>query len=470
MAEISRGFNRVLRQREVVTLSFGAMIGWSWILMTGYWVEQAGSVGVLVAFLIGGITVLFIALTYAELVTAMPQAGGEHVYTHHALGPRWSFVCTWALLMAYTTVCLFEAVALPYAVSYLIPEVRFLDLWTLKGFTVDLGFVALAVLGTVIMTTINVIGIRMASVVQTVVTAVILIAGVVLFTGAFVGGEAEHFEPMFGEGLTGIMIVLIMVPVLLVGFDVIPQAAEELDVPMKRLGWLLVISVMLAILWYGAISFAAASSMPRAEFADTAMSSGDAATALWGSPAAGVLLVVGGIGGILTSWNAFIIGGSRLMFALANSGYLPKQLGELHPRFHTPWRAVITIGLLSCISPLFGREIMLWFINAGSFGTVLAYIFVPIAFLVLRFKEPELLRPYRLTYGKSVAVIAIFLGIGLFILFFPPFDSSLGQAEWVIIGLWGCVGASLYMLYGRHVQGGAMKAEHFGPATSQSSD
>ena len=449
MTEVSSGFERVLRAREVLTLSFGAMIGWSWILMTGYWVDHAGSFGVLLAFLIGGVTVLCIALTYAELVTAMPRAGGEHVYTHRALGATPSFVCTWALLMAYTTVCLFEAVALPTAVAYLVPEVRFGELWTLKDFTVDIGFVLIGVGGAIVMTVINVLGIKMAAVIQTIVTMVILLSGVVLFTGGAVHGEAANLEPLFGQGVSGMLVVLVMVPVLLVGFDVIPQAAEELAVPLKKLGWLLIFSVMLAILWYGAISFAAATAMPRPDFAVTTMSSGDAAAALWDHPSAGAILVIGGIGGILTSWNAFIIGGSRLMFALANSGFLPKKLGELHPRFHTPWIAILVIGALSCITPLFGRTILVWFINAGSFGTVVAYIFVPIAFLVLRAKEPELVRPYRLKYGKTVGVIAIALGLGLFALFFLPFGSQLETPEWVIIGMWSCVGVALYAMYGR---------------------
>ena len=255
--------------------------------MTGHWVGNAGSVGVLIAFLVGGITVLFIALTYAELVTAMPRVGGEHVYTHRALGATPSFVCTWALLMAYTTVCLFESVALPTAIEYLIPSVRFYELWTLQEFSVDVGFVLIGVGGAIVMTVINVLGIKMAAFVQTIVTLVILLSGIVLFTGGAIHGEATYLTPLFGEGFVGIVGVLLMVPVLLVGFDVIPQAAEELAVPLKKLGWLLIVSVLLAILWYGAISFAAASSMPRPDFAATNMSSGDAAAALWNHPSAG---------------------------------------------------------------------------------------------------------------------------------------------------------------------------------------
>ena len=117
-------FSKVLRSREVITLAFGAMIGWSWVLMTGLWVEVAGSMGTLIAFAGGGLAIALIGLTYSELVSAMPRAGGEHVYTHRGLGAGWSFFCTWALLLAYVNVCLFEAVALPTAMEYLTPDIR----------------------------------------------------------------------------------------------------------------------------------------------------------------------------------------------------------------------------------------------------------------------------------------------------------------------------------------------------------
>lgn len=132
-------FARVLKTRDVLMLSFGAMIGWSWILMTGYWVGNAGSLGTLIAFAAGGLVIGFIALTYAELASAMPRAGGEHVYTHAGLGAGWSFVCTWALLMAYVTVCVFESVALPTAVEYLIPAIRMGALWQVAGAPVERG-------------------------------------------------------------------------------------------------------------------------------------------------------------------------------------------------------------------------------------------------------------------------------------------------------------------------------------------
>ena len=125
-------FAKVLKTREVVTLGFGAMIGWSWVLMTGVWLSSAGTTGTLIAFTLGGLAICLIGLTYSELASAMPRAGGEHVYTHRALGPNFSFLCTWALLFSYINVCLFEAVALPAAVEYLFPEIRVGTLWNLS--------------------------------------------------------------------------------------------------------------------------------------------------------------------------------------------------------------------------------------------------------------------------------------------------------------------------------------------------
>ncbi|MGI9658524.1 MAG: APC family permease, partial [Gaiellaceae bacterium] len=98
-------FVRVLHARQVIVLAFGAMIGWSWVLLTGEWIRNAGSIGTFIAFMTGGIAIVFIGLTYAELASAMPKAGGEHVYTRRALGERWSFVCTWALLFSYVNIC-----------------------------------------------------------------------------------------------------------------------------------------------------------------------------------------------------------------------------------------------------------------------------------------------------------------------------------------------------------------------------
>ncbi len=184
--------------------------------------------------------IAFIGLTYAELASAMPLVGGEHVYSLRALGPGASFVCTWAIIFGYVSVVAFEVVALPTVMEYLFPDLKTGYLWTVAGYDVYLSWVLVGVVGSLVMTAVNVVGIKMAAVVQTAVTLVILLAGVLLVSGAAFNGSAANLQPLEVGGLKGMLTVLVMVPFLLVGFDVIPQAAEEIDLPYREIGAVLV--------------------------------------------------------------------------------------------------------------------------------------------------------------------------------------------------------------------------------------
>ncbi|MCP5178606.1 MAG: amino acid permease [Pseudomonadales bacterium] len=441
-------FSRVLRRRDVIALSFGAMIGWSWVLMTSHWIQNAGSVGTLIAFVAGGVAITLVGLTYSELAAAMPQAGGEHVYSERALGRNWSFVCTWAILFAYVNVCLFEAVALPTAIEYLLPVIRLGTLWTVLDAPVDAGFVIVGVFFSLVVTGVNYVGIRAAAIFQTVATLLIVVAGLLLITGAIAFGETANAEPWIAIPATGILSVLIMVPAMLVGFDVIPQSAEEIDLPPHLIGRLLIVSVAVAVLWYVAIAFSVALGLDAAARAQSTMATADAASALWGHPWAGSLLVLGGIGGILTSWNAFIVGGSRVLFALAESGQAPAVFSRLHPTHHTPYIGIATIGVLSMIAPLFGRTILVWLIDAGSFGVMLAFLFVAISFLVLRKREPEMPRPFSVTWPRTVGWGAVVLSILLLCAFLPGSPSALVWPwEWGVILVWAALGVIVRLAY-----------------------
>ncbi len=453
MAESTVRFSRVLTNRDAITLAFGAMIGWSWVLMTGFWLETAGSLGTLIAFTFGGLAIALIGLTYSELVAAMPKAGGEHVYTHRALGVGWSFFCTWSLLLAYVNVCMFEAVALPTAVEYLLPGIRIGTLWEVFGAEVDLGFVLVGTGSSLLITVINVLGIKPAARFQAVAFSMIVAAGILLMIGAISFGNVDNTLPMLATPATGILSVLIMVPALLVGFDVIPQSAEEINLPPGRIGMLLVVSVFLAVLWYALVSYSVALAIPSSQLAESSMATGDAATALWGHPAAGALLVLGGVAGILTSWNAFVIGGSRLLFALAESGLVPAVFAKIHPRYKTPYVGIIAIGLLSCVAPLFGRTVLVWLIDAGGFATIVAYLFVPLAFLALRSKEPDLERPFRITHPRLVGIGAFLLALTLLTAYLPGSPSALlWPYEWMTITIWAVLGVALYIRYLRQAR------------------
>ena len=287
--------------------------------LSGYWVHTAGSIGGGFAFAIGGLAIAVIGLTYSELVGALPRAGGEHVYTHRGLGATWSFFCTWALLGAYLFICLFESAALPTAIEYLLPQIRMGTVWQVQGADVDIGFVVVGISGAITMPYVNVRGIAAAAALQSIVTAGIVVAGLFLITGAVGFGSFSDAEPWFSTpAVGGVLSVLILVPALLMGFDVIPQSAEEIDLPQDQIGKMLIISVCLAVLWYISISLAVSLTLPRRELAGSVAATADAMSLAWGSETAGALMILAGIGGILTSWNAFIIGNRQ---AIRSGGF-----------------------------------------------------------------------------------------------------------------------------------------------------
>ena len=439
-------FERVLNNKEVLALAFGAMIGWGWVVLAGGWVQSAGSWGAMLAFTIGGVAVILIGLTYAELAAAMPLTGGEHVYSFRALGMAASFICTWAIILGYVSVVAFEAVALPTVIEHLFPNYKMGLLWNVAGWDVYFTWALVGMVGAAIMTWLNILGIKACALLQKVVTLLILIVGLMLISGALFNGDQAHMEPLFVDGMKGTLAVLIMTPFMFVGFDVIPQAAEEINLPHKQIGKILIISVVMAVAWYIGIVLAVSLALSSEQLAVSNLSTADAMTAVFGGSWAGKLLVLAGIGGIITSWNAFLIGGSRAVYAMAHAHMLPSFLAKMHPKYNTPVNAILLIGSLSIIAPLFGRKALVWLVDAGGLGIVVAYATVALSFIVLRKNEPNMPRPFKVANGMLVGYAAMILAIGIIILYMPGSPAALvWPYEWAIVLGWSALGLVFYL-------------------------
>ena len=435
------GFNKCLGNKEVLALAFGAMIGWGWVVLIGDWLGLAGTFGAIIAFAVGGLAVTLIGLTYAELAAAMPVTGGASVFTFRALGLTASFVCTWALILGYVSVVAFEAVAFPTVLEYLIPWYKAGYLWSVAGWDVYFTWAMVGILGSIVMTWINLRGVESAAAFQTIVTVLIVIAGVGLVAAGVTLGDSANLEPLFTGGVAGMFAVLIMTPFMFVGFDVIPQAAAEIDLPRKQIGRLLILSVGMAVIWYMAVIFAASMGLHAEAVAGSSLVAADAMTALVGHSAGGTIVVLAGLGGIITSWNAFYIGGSRAIYSMARAGMLPAFLAKLHPKHGTPVNAVLLIGILSTAAPLFGRKALVWLVDAGGLAIVVAYGLVSLSFVVLRRREPAMPRPFLVANGLLVGWAATLLSLFLALLYLPPSPSALvWPYEWAIVGFWVALG------------------------------
>ncbi|MDY0393319.1 APC family permease [Virgibacillus halophilus] len=441
-------FLKTLGNRDVLALAFGAMIGWGWVVTAGLWITEAGSIGAILAFLVGGMLVIFVGLTYAELAAALPLAGGELIYSFKAMGSLAGFITTWAVVLGYISVVAFEAVALPTVFEYLIPRYSQGYMYTIAGWDVTMTWAGMGIAGSIFIAWINYRGIKFSTIINFILTLLILLAGVLLITGSSISGNTENMQPLFENGMAGLLTVVIMTPFMFVGFDVIPQATEEIDLPQKNIGYLLIISVILAVLWYIAIIFGVSRVLGPSDIAQSNLVTADAMKkAFGGSDLMGNILLLGGIGGILTSWIGFYVGGSRAIYAMARAGMLPRFLGELHPKYNTPHRAIVLIAVLSTVAPLLGRPALVWFVDAGGLGLVVAWLMVAISFIVLRRKYPNMKRPFYLKGGIIIGSIAVLMGLGIGILYMPGMPSALiWPYEWVIVLFWAILGVILYKL------------------------
>lgn len=440
-------FERVLNKKDVFVLAFGAMIGWGWVVLSGEWILKAGTVGAMIAFALGGLMVLFVGLTYAELTAAMPKCGGEHVFSYRALGRNASFICTWAIVLGYISVVAFEAVAFPTVMQYLFPSYMKVHLYSVAGFDIYLTWLLVGVISSILIAAVNYFGVKPAARFQGILTIVIAIIGLSLITGSLFNGEVSNVQPLFKDGVNGIIAVAVMTPFMYVGFDVIPQAAEEMNIPFKKIGQILILSVVMAVVWYVAIIGGVSLAMSSTQIETSELVTADAmANVFFNSPIASKVLIIGGIAGILTSWNSFYVGGSRAIYSMAESGMLPSFLARLHPKYKTPCNAVILVGVISSLAPFLGRKMLVWLSDAGGLTIVVAYLIVSISFLVLRKKEPEMSRPYKVKHGKLVGTIAVIMCVVLAIMYLPGSPAALvWPYEWGILIAWTVLGSVFFV-------------------------
>ena len=448
-------FDKVMGAWDILVIAFGAMIGWGWVINSGDWITTAGFMGSIIAMLIGGVMVFFVGLTYAELTSAMPQCGGEHVFSYRAMGPTGSFVCTWMIILGYVATSAFEATALPTVITYLFPKFNQVYLYSIAGKDIYLTTILLGVGVAVLITFINIIGAKTAAILQTVLTAIIAIAGILLVVGSAINGDGANITGQMWESGTGTTLgsvfkVACMTPFLFIGFDVIPQAAEEINVPYKKIGKIMLLSIFLAVAWYLLIIFAVCYIMPQSAIAQEMSSqnglvSAKAIEIAFRSPLMGKVLIIGGLCGIITSWNSFLMGGSRALYSMGESLMIPKMFGKLG-KHKTPEAAIILCGIACVAAPFFGRGVLVWLVDAASFGCVIAYMFVSISFCILRKKKPEMARPYKVKAGRFVGVMAVLMAGFMTLLYIVPasFSAALVWQEWIVVGIWLALGVFFY--------------------------
>lgn len=177
--------------------------------------------------------------------------------------------------------------------------------------------------------------------------------GILLIVASTITGSVSTLAPQAfvgsdtGTTIKAVLAVAVMTPFYFIGFDVIPQAAEEIKVPLKKIGSILILSVVCAVLFYALVIVAVGLVLTGPEILasenGTGLVTADAMAKAMNSATMAKVIIIGGMCGIITSWNSFLMGGSRALYSMAESYMVPKFFAKLHPQYKTPVNALYVI-------------------------------------------------------------------------------------------------------------------------------
>jgi APA family basic amino acid/polyamine antiporter len=459
---------RVLGPGSLIALGVGAIIGTGIFAAIGS--ASAGDEhhpgagpALILSFLLTAVVCAFTALCYAELASMVPVAGSAYTYAYATLGELVAWIIGWDLLIEYAIGNTAVAIswsgytdALLRGVGVTLPRWLVTDYRTAAHSAPDvlataphvLGvpivFNALAVSIVVAVTAVLVWGVRESARFNAIMVAVklVVLAFFVVTSARFV--TPANWHPFAPNGFAGIGAGAAVVFFAYIGFDAVSTCAEECknpgrDMPIGILGSLAictVIYVVVAAAFLGLIPYSALIHLDerqRSEALAVAMEYVHMPSWMVG------IVALGSIVAQTAVLLVFQLGQPRILFAMARDGFLPPVFARVHPRFKTPHVSTILTGVLVGVVSAFANIDEM--VDLTNVGTLFAFILVCIGVIVMRFREPERPRPFRIPFGPVlVPVLGLASCVGL-VLYLPP-------SSWARFLVWLLVGLVVYAAYG----------------------
>jgi APA family basic amino acid/polyamine antiporter len=436
------GLIRQLGLFDSTMMMVGIVIGSGIFLITGIMAKEIPSVSlILLAWIVGGVLILAGALTYAELGTAMPEAGGQYVYLREAYGPLFGFLFGWKMFLVNMTGAI-AALGMAFAeyFGHFFPSLStqnsvFSTSVNLFGKRLQYNLSAgqlTAILIILILSAFNYIGVKYGKTLQNVLTVVKI--GTILAFVFFCVTTGKKIPIDFSSNPSGLGfwqlffgfgIALVAVFWAFDGWNNINYVAEEIKNPKRNLTFALVFGTLLITFLYVLMNVAYFLALPVNEMQGMVRIAEKATTALHGPAAAGFIsgLVLVSVLGAL---NGAIFAGPRVYYALARDRLFFKRVAKIHPRFQTPSFAILLQALWASILALTGSFEQLF--TFAMFVGILFWIAAAASVFTLRKKFPDLPRPYK-TWGYPLVPMVFIItlsGVLLSALLKRPVQSLTG--------------------------------------------
>ena len=394
----------------------GTVIGSGIFLVPNAMVRNVGSPKMVFAvWIFGGLLSLSGALSYAELAAALPQAGGEYVYLREAYGPLWAFLYGWTqMFVAKSGSIATLASGFFIYLSNFRPELE--KVWVVvpmplsNSFEIHYGQVlAMGVIA--VLALINYFGVKIGGNVQVSVTIVkvALIAAIIVIGLGSGHGTVSNFSTSIAApgGIAGFFAALVAALWAYDGWNNVSMVSSEVRNPQRSLPLALIIGTLAVIVIYLLANLAYFYVLPADAVASTSRVAGEMMRRILGAPGAGAVSIAAMIS-IFAALNGSILSGSRVPFAMARDGLFFKRVGYVHPKHRTPSVSILALSAWACLLVLSGRYDQLY--TYVIFASVILYGMATAAVIVLRFKRPDMPRPYRVI-GYPVVPIVFVVGI-----------------------------------------------------------
>ncbi|MFD5792685.1 amino acid permease [Streptomyces diastatochromogenes] len=463
--EPEHALKKSLTALDLTVFGVGVIIGTGIFVLTGKVAKETAGPAVSLGFVVAGVVCALAALCYAEFASTVPVAGSAYTFSYASLGELPAWIIGWDLVLEFALGTAVVAVGWSGYMRSLLDNAG----WHLPAYlggrdgATGFGFDILAAALVLVLTAILVIGMKLSARVTEVVVAIkVTVVLIVIVAGAFFinGDNYKPFIPkaetvpagsslkapliqlMFGWapsnfGVMGIFTAASVVFFAFIGFDVVATAAEETKNPQRDMPRGILGSLFICTALYVAVSIVVTGMQHYSKLSvDAPLADAFKAN---GHPWYAGAISFGAVIGLTTVCMILLLGQTRVFFAMSRDGLLPRFFSIVHPRFRTPHRPTILLGVL--IAVIAGFTSLSELAELVNIGTLFAFVVVALGVIILRRTRPDLHRAFRTPWVPFIPILSVAATLWLML--------NLPAETWLRFAIWMVIGSFVYFLYGR---------------------